>query len=64
MATSMFSRRHYEAVAEVLRGAKREAHEYSGPGMVEAVQRMYADLFEADNEKFNRDKWEEACEHD
>ena len=62
MATSMFSKRHYEAVAEVLREVNFDDRMVRGEGIVALIRDRFAEVFEADNEKFNRTKWEEACE--
>jgi len=69
MATSMFCKRHYEAIAAILNEAlKRERYveERStvgdGENIVMHIREDLADLFEADNERFNRKKFEEACE--
>lgn len=59
MATSMFSRRHYEAIAAVLR-----ENRIARPELWEDIRDALGALFEADNEKFKRTTWEEACEHD
>lgn len=57
VATSMFSRRHYEAVAAIL-----SQNKIVTPETWENIRDDLGALFEADNEKFNRDKWEEVCE--
>jgi hypothetical protein len=57
VAASMFSKRHYEAIAEVMRDNKIVT-----PEVWENIRDDLGALFEADNEKFNRTKWEEACE--
>jgi hypothetical protein len=57
MAVSMFSKRHYEAIAEVL-----SQNKIVKPEVWEDIRDDLGALFEADNEKFNRTKWEEACE--
>jgi len=62
MATSMFSKRHYEAVAAILKETGEPNFCFTAFDMRDAIKDRLADLFEADNEKFNRDKWEEACE--
>jgi hypothetical protein len=71
----MFSKRHYEAIAEIL--AEHRPHivgkRLSGVGYPlgdqwTEIRDHFADLFEADNlpngtwRGFNRAKWEEACE--
>ena len=48
----MFSKRHYEAIAEVLMGCDR----------YEDIESGLADLFEDDNPRFDRDRFLEACE--
>ena len=60
MATSMFSRRHYEAVAEVMRGIPHAAitPDYVWCTILDAL----IDLFEADNPRFDRAKFQEECE--
>lgn len=67
MANTMFSRRHYEAIAEIL--AENRPHtQAESPGTWAAIMESLADLFEADNpldgkgRGFKREKFEEACE--
>lgn len=65
MAVSMFSKRHYEAVAEVLVEARPAAQQgtfHNDRAGWQSIRDALADLFEADNENFNRTKWEEVCE--
>ena len=63
MANSMFSKRHYEAIAEVFRD-----HPIVTPEIRDDLRDALADLFEADNpidgkgRGFKREKFEEACE--
>jgi hypothetical protein len=53
----MFSRRHYEAISAVLR-----ENRIARPELWEDIRDALGALFEADNEKFKRHTWEEACE--
>jgi hypothetical protein len=63
VAASMFSKRHYEAIAAVLRDNR-----IVKPEVWEDIRDDLGALFEADNPQdgkgrgFKRDKWEEACE--
>lgn len=61
MANSMFSRRHYEAIAEVIRNVGNQTSENPLTVWERFVDDL-ADLFHADNERFDRAKFEEACE--
>jgi len=58
----MFSKRHYEAVAAVLSKAGDRSVDHSGFLMWRAIFDHLADLFEADNPRFDRDTFKEACE--
>ena len=51
----MFQKRHYEAIASVLHDVKQQ---YVGLHAVDHVARRLADLFEADNEWFDRGRFE------
>lgn len=62
MAVSMFSKRHYEAIAAILNEAGNDTNCYDVSELWEVMRERFATMFEADNEKFNRTKWEEACE--
>jgi hypothetical protein len=76
MPKCLFQRRHYEAVAEILRteraaAGKRWIQESTKMGATDSclrIQSRLANLFEADNPRtlkgqgFNRQKFEEACE--
>jgi hypothetical protein len=55
--TSLFSRRHYEAIAATMLAV----NETLGDGnMVDAATAM-ADLFQGDNPRFDRTRFLEAC---
>lgn len=62
MATSMFSRRHYEAIAEIIRDAGNDTNCYDVSELWDVFRERFATMFEADNPRFDRAKWEEACE--
>ena len=57
MANSMFSKRHYQAIAEIFRD-----YPIVTPEIRDDLRDALADLFEADNERFNRQAFEEECE--
>ena len=57
MATSMFSKRHYEAVAAIL-----SQNKIVTPETWENIRDDLGALFEADNPRFDRDTFKEACE--
>jgi hypothetical protein len=60
--TSAFQKRHYEAVAELLRIAfKREACDVAGIAAVEAIRDDFIATFKADNSKFDPGRFREAC---
>ena len=53
----MFSRRHYVAIAEIL-------HQRMGPGRTSMVMVFvddFADLFDKDSNRFDREKFVRAC---
>lgn len=68
MANTMFSRRHYEAIAEILSEQLANSRVKNGQDLLEILRDRFADLFEADNpldgkgRGFKREKFEEACE--
>ena len=51
---AMFQKRHYKAVAEILRTQVAGAYRCT-------VVRAFADTFEKDNPLFNRSKFYDAC---
>jgi len=64
----VFSRQHYEAVAKILRDAKTltELAESAGHNptpwyALHSVQIMFGDVFAADNERFDIDRFTAAC---
>ena len=62
MATSMFSRRHYEAVAAILRDAGNPPCDHAAFLMWRTIYDRFATMFEADNPRFDRAKFQEECE--
>jgi hypothetical protein len=62
MATSMFSRRHYEAIAAILKETGEPNFCFTAFDMWDAIKDRLADLFAADNERFSRKTFEEECE--
>jgi hypothetical protein len=76
MPKCLFQKRHYDAVAEILRAVRNQygtgwINEKTQMGALAAcgsIQDRLANLFEADNPRtkrgqgFNRQKFEEACE--
>jgi len=57
----MFTRRHYVAIAEVLKQA-REAEVAAGIGKRELAKVKLALMFAADNPRFDIEKFFDACE--
>ena len=62
MATSMFSRRHYEAIAAILRDAGNDTTCYDVSELWEVMRERFTTMFEADNLRFDRKKFQEECE--
>jgi hypothetical protein len=67
MSEPKFARRHYEAVAKVMRKAELMRQTYSPNGCEAAttwknIRRELAVMFTADNPRFDRGRFEEACE--
>ena len=59
---SKFCKRHYEAIAEAIQSAKRQAvmeNEFLG---IATVMHELADTFAGDNGDFKRDRFIRACE--
>ena len=62
MARSMFQRRHYTAVADILARGNREAHlDLFAVGLLHSLRNSFADMFKADNDRFSRERFETAC---
>mgnify|MGYP001601656280 FL=1 len=55
----MFQKRHYDAIASVLRNVKQQ--QYTDLYAVDNVVRRLANLFDADNVHFDRGRFEQAC---
>jgi len=67
MKEPKFERRHYRAVADVLRSVlgRPEFHGYGAnerPMQWTAIKTEMGRMFKADNPRFNAGKFEEACE--
>lgn len=63
MAT-MFARRHYEAIADILGEHIRVANNVGDFATVSACEEIaddMASLFARDNDRFNRDRFYKAC---
>ncbi len=59
MSTPQFSKRHYETIADVLAGLPTNREGYAEHGDVVAA---LADAFEADNPRFDRDRFFKASQ--
>lgn len=59
---SMFSRRHYEAISEMIRNAKYIAQPDEQAG-IDLVISELIDLFEKDNPNFDIGRFERACKN-
>lgn len=57
----MFSKRHYEAIAEVVRNAYSLTWDGSDTDGVALMEEGLADLFANDNPRFDIDKFTAAC---
>ena len=59
----MFTRRHYEVLAEVIRVERKRAEGMTqAPATISSVVEELADLFARDNPSFKRERWYEACQ--
>jgi hypothetical protein len=56
-----FAKRHYEAVALALQGARMHIR-CNGAEQMECVVNCLADMFAGDNGQFKRDRFKRACE--
>lgn len=54
----MFTRKYYEAIAEVVKG---EANPAYGSCVTRTLVDRFADLFEKDDPRFDRDRFLAAC---
>ena len=53
----MFTRQHYKAIAEIIKSNRGDGVEYT----LDQVASKLADFFAGDNQRFNRNKFMEAC---
>jgi len=58
----MFSKRHYEAIAEAIQEAKRQAVTENEQLGVATVMHELANTFARDNGQFNKGRFVAACE--
>lgn len=59
----MFTWRHYEALAEVIRVERKRAEGMTqAPAAISSVVEELADLFARDNPNFKREWWYQACQ--
>ncbi len=57
-----FQRRHYQAVADVLATANVTAQSnLFATGLIHELRDRFADMFQADNPRFVRSRFEDAC---
>ena len=56
----MFQRRHYDFIAEVLRGLKM-SEQQTGEGTLEDVQTAFMEAFRLDNANFKAEVFDNAC---
>jgi hypothetical protein len=56
-----FSKRHYVRIAEVIRELGRDDLDLPRP-MFNRIKKSFGDMLAADNPRFNKGKFEEACE--
>jgi hypothetical protein len=62
MPRSMFQRRHYQAVADILSTANAQAtQDLFAVGLLHSLRDSFADTFEHDNDRFDRARFETAC---
>ncbi len=57
---SRFQKRHYTAIAEIVRVAKKRPNDTAAEAVADFQQEL-ADLFARDNPKFRRATFEAAC---
>lgn len=61
---SRYSKRHYEDMARIIYDGQEYASEWGGAVAavaIESVKRSIIQMFEADNDKFDRKKFNAAC---
>lgn len=56
----MFTKQHYEAIANIIDESRRINLDYEYLDTDKVVERL-ADFFETDNERFDRDRFYTAC---
>lgn len=59
---SLFSRRHYEAIAAVMRETSGSIYSDDHNQIFTEILDALSNLFEADNERFRPERFREACE--
>lgn len=61
----MFTRQHYKAIAEIVKGQKELAdvfaHKQFATQRISDIAKGLADYFAKDNPRFDRDRFLEAC---
>lgn len=57
----MFQRRHYDFIAEVLRGLKMGEQQTGLGTTLEDVQTAFMEAFRLDSERFNAEVFDNAC---
>ena len=63
MSKPMFAKRHYEAIAEVMQGAKPAPNWSANKhAQWDVTVSCLVDMFARDNSSFKRDRFERACE--
>jgi len=62
MKEPKFQRRHYRKIAEVLRECHPLHHDHTGSARWGILKVLMGDMLAKDNPRFDRGKFEEACE--
>ena len=61
--SNMFERRHYNAIAGVLRECSPLDDDYTGGARWGVIKETLSKLFMRDNPRFDRFRFEDACEY-
>jgi hypothetical protein len=61
MSEPKFARRHYEAIAEIMRRTQSN-NDGGGADIWWSIREELTNLFAADNPRFHRSRFKEACE--
>ena len=57
----MFTKQHFEAIADIIKSAQTKYRGCTANELYNYIAEDFADYLEGQNERFNRDKFYQAC---